>query len=342
MTTILILILFCQFSVDVQPGFTVSVVTPDPPAVTEKPAAQVSPKRYLAMFTATWCGPCQQWKRTVKPQLESAGYTVVMIEMSDPGNVQKYRRITAYPSFVACDWQTGAWVSDVKTGGIDVATAKWMLDGSSQQGTGVVVAPAAERVAADVVSPPARFINWPGWGQIDLETYSRNCSCSMCVAIRGKQAEYWKLKRLYEQSQSRVTPDQEGCPHDVVEIMLDSMDLRPGDVLADLGCGDGRICIAAAKRGIRSIGIEIDPVRAEMARAAVQKAGVTELVTIETGDAREFDLSSVTCATCYLYPPLLEKLAPKLKGLRVVCSPYHQIPGLDGQVLHGECWIRRI
>lgn len=200
--------------------------------------------------------------------------------------------------------------------------------------------PAAQRNV-----PPVRFIQWPGWGTIDLETYNRNCNCSMCRSIRGMQQEYRRQLQLSQQPQTHVetvTPDQEGTPHALVSTMLDSMDLRHSDIIGDLGCGDGRILIAAAKRGIRGIGIELDPDRAAVARANVRREGLHHLITIETGDALEFDTSRVSVATCYLYPPLLAKLAPKLKSLRVVASPYHQIPGLDGQVLHGECWIRRI
>lgn len=191
------------------------------------------------------------------------------------------------------------------------------------------------------LSPPVRYIDWPGWGTIDLETYNLDCSCSMCVSIRSKQQDYWRLLKEYQQSVSKVSPDQEGCPHDVVETMLDQMRLRTGiDVLADLGCGDGRILIAAARRGIRGIGIEIDPVRADVARRNVERSGFSDLVTIETGDALEFDTSRCTATTTYLYPPLLAKLAPKLQGLRVVASPFHKIPGML-MTQAGDVWIYR-
>ncbi len=304
-------------------------------------------RRYLAMFTATWCGPCQQWKRNTMPALESAGYTVRQVEMTDAANAAKYsRKIGRYPAFVVIDWDTGAWLSEPRFGGIDLATAKWMLDGSvlspAKQSVQREVVLTEERVLSPRVAAPSRFIQWPGWGQIDLETYNRNCNCGMCQSIRIQQQEYRRQLQLFQQPQSKVAPDQEGTPDALVQDLLDKMQLQAGDVLAELGCGDGRILIAAAKRGIRGIGVELDPIRAQVARENVQRSGLSELITVETGDALEFDFSRVTCATCYLYPPLLEKLAPKLKELRVVGSPYHQIPGLDGQVLEGECWIRRI
>ena len=138
--------------------------------------------------------------------------------------------------------------------------------------------------------------------------------------------------------QSEVGPDQQGCPAETVEAMLDAIPIESGDTLVDLGCGDGRIVIAAAKRGVRCIGVEIDPARADVARQNVAASGLSELITIETGDALEFDMSRATIATAYLYPPLLEKLSPKLKDMRVVASPFHPVPGLKMSQV-ADVWI---
>lgn len=306
------------------------------PAVVEVPY-----RRYLAMFTASYCGPCQNWKATVYPQLRAAGYHVHFVEMTDPANAATYgAQIGSFPTFVACDWDSGQWVSDKKVGAISFSTAKWMLDGSADRSGQTVVTKPSTVVAPANVSPPSRYIQWPGWGTIDLENYNRNCNCSMCVQIRQMQAEYWRQMEAFRNSHSSVSPDQEGTPHELVEEMLDQMRLRPDDVLGDLGCGDGRILLAAARRGIRGIGIELDPVRADLARKNVEAAGLGHLVTIETGDALEFDAGRITVATCYLYPPLLAKLAPRVAGLRVVGSPYHEIPGLPCQQI-GDIWIYR-
>lgn len=191
-----------------------------------------------------------------------------------------------------------------------------------------------------VQTQPARHIQWPGWGTIDLETYSRNCNCSMCVSIRAKQREYQQQMLHFQRSRTQVTPDQEGCPYDVVERMLDAMDLRSNDVLGDLGCGDGRILIAAARRGVRGIGVEIDPNRADVARQKVKEAGLEHLITVETGDALNFDTNRITVATAYLYPPLLEKLSEKLKRVRVAASPFHEVPGLQMAQI-GDVWVTR-
>ena len=346
MLKLFVLLLACQFSVEVQP-FTVQVDTlripPQEPATLEPvPIATPAPP-FMAFFTATYCGPCQGCKRNLIPQLKAAGYRVAEYEMTDPANAAKYSSVIGkVPAFIACDGVTGQWLTEPRFGAIDLTTAKWMLDGSSLTST---KSPATVQLVERVVSespmaPPVRFIQWPGWGQIDLETYNRNCNCGMCQSIRSQQQEYRRQLQMFQRPQSKVTPDQEGTPHALVETLLDQMQLQTGDVLAELGCGDGRILIAAAKRGIRGIGVELDPVRAQVARENVQRSGLSELITVETGDALEFDLSRATVATTYLYPPLLAKLSPRLKSLRVVGSPYHEVPGLP-MTQFGDVWIYR-
>jgi len=106
-------------------------------------------------------------------------------------------------------------------------------------------------------------------------------------------------------------------PHEVVDKMLDMADVRPGEVVYDLGCGDGRIPVAAAsKYGIEARGFDIDPKCVAEARANVQKNGVERLVTIEDRDIFTLDLSrGPTVVTLYLLPSLNEKLLPQLQRL---------------------------
>ncbi|MFK7917753.1 MAG: cyclopropane-fatty-acyl-phospholipid synthase family protein [Ilumatobacter sp.] len=90
-------------------------------------------------------------------------------------------------------------------------------------------------------------------------------------------------------------------PESMIEALFDVVDLRADDVLLDLGCGDGRLAIAAATtRGCTSMGAELDADLAARARLAVESAAVTELVTIVEGDAREIDLSAVSVAFMFL------------------------------------------
>lgn len=162
-----------------------------------------------------------------------------------------------------------------------------------------------------------------------------NPSCQMCLQIqRGLQRQVIQ----YQPMSIKVEPAQEGTPHDTIGPMLDAMQLTDRDVLADLGCGDGRILIEAARRGIRGIGVELDPVRADEARRGIRAAGLERLITIETGDARDFDMSRCTACVAYLYPELLDELAPKMKQVRVAASVFHEI---DGFTQVGDVWIHR-
>jgi SAM-dependent methyltransferase len=113
-------------------------------------------------------------------------------------------------------------------------------------------------------------------------------------------------------------------PPDVVDRMLALARVGPQDVVYDLGCGDGRIVIAAARKyGARGVGVDIDPIRIEEAQANARRAGIEDLVTFKVQDALETDVSEATVVTLYLVSALNVKLRPRLTaqlrpGARVV------------------------
>lgn len=113
-------------------------------------------------------------------------------------------------------------------------------------------------------------------------------------------------------------------PPDVVERMLALARVGPDDLLYDLGCGDGRIVIAAARTfGTRGVGVDIDPVRIAEARQHARQAGVEHLVTFRVQDALETDVSQATVVTLYLMSALNVRLRPLLMaqlrpGARIV------------------------
>lgn len=118
-------------------------------------------------------------------------------------------------------------------------------------------------------------------------------------------------------------------PHEVVEAMLKVARVGKGDVLYDLGSGDGRIPIAAAQKyGIaRAVGIDIDPQRIKEANENRSKAGVGDRVRFINADLFESDLREATVVTLYLLPELNLKLLPKLlkelkPGTRVVSHAF--------------------
>lgn len=98
----------------------------------------------------------------------------------------------------------------------------------------------------------------------------------------------------------------------VVDAMLDLAGLKSGDVHYDLGCGDGRIVISAAKRGAIATGIDLDPERIREANENAREAGVAEKVTFIEGNLFDFDFSKADVLTLYLLPSVNLKLRPKI------------------------------
>jgi ribosomal protein L11 methylase PrmA len=117
-------------------------------------------------------------------------------------------------------------------------------------------------------------------------------------------------------------------PEEVVEAMLQVANVTKNDVVYDLGCGDGRIPVTAAKKyGARGVCVDIDPQRIKEATENVTKNGVTDRVRIVQGDLFEQNLSEATVVTLYLLPSLNVKLMPKLKkelkpGTRIVSHAF--------------------
>ena len=117
-------------------------------------------------------------------------------------------------------------------------------------------------------------------------------------------------------------------PQDLVEDMLRLADVKKGDVLYDLGCGDGRIPVTAARKyGVRAVGIDIDPERIKEAVENARKAGVTKLVDFRREDLFQADFKEATVVTLYLLPDLNVKLRPRLlaelkPGTRIVSHQF--------------------
>ena len=117
-------------------------------------------------------------------------------------------------------------------------------------------------------------------------------------------------------------------PQDVVDRMLTLAKVTRDDVVYDLGSGDGRIVITAAKNfGARGVGIDIDPERIREAQANARRAGVSELVQFRLGDALQADVSPATVVTLYLVSAGNLKLRPVLTkqlrpGARIVSHAF--------------------
>jgi ubiquinone/menaquinone biosynthesis C-methylase UbiE len=106
-------------------------------------------------------------------------------------------------------------------------------------------------------------------------------------------------------------------PSEAVEKMLEMAGIQSGDILYDLGCGDGRIVVTAAKKyGIRAVGVDVDPERIRESLENARTNRVEHLVTIKQADIFELDFSEATVVTLFLLPELNTRLKPQLRKLK--------------------------
>jgi precorrin-6B methylase 2 len=133
-----------------------------------------------------------------------------------------------------------------------------------------------------------------------------------------------------QRGERKRQPDVPYVPttEEAVRAMLKLAEVKKADIVYDLGCGDGRIVIAAAKTyGARGVGIDIDPDRIQEARENAKKAGVENLVRFEENDLFQANFRQATVVTLFLLPSINLKLRPKLledlkPGTRVVSNTF--------------------
>ena len=115
-------------------------------------------------------------------------------------------------------------------------------------------------------------------------------------------------------------------PPEMVERMLDLAKVTTRDLVVDLGSGDGRNVIAAAKRGARGLGVEYNPDLVELSRRTAAAQGVADRATFVQGDMYEADISQATVLALFLLPENLRKLTPKFldlkPGTRIVANTF--------------------
>jgi SAM-dependent methyltransferase len=132
----------------------------------------------------------------------------------------------------------------------------------------------------------------------------------------------------------------EPSPAPVVDAMLQLANVTERDVVYDLGCGDGRIVIAAVKeRGARGVCIDLDPERIRQSRDNARRAGVEERISFRTQDLFEADLEDATVVMLFLWPDVNLRLRPKLQrelapGARVVSHYHHMGDWRADQLVH--------
>ena len=132
-------------------------------------------------------------------------------------------------------------------------------------------------------------------------------------------------------------------PQALVDRMLDMAKATPKDYLMDLGSGDGRTVITAAKRGLTALGIEYNPDMVELSRRAAEKEGVSGKAKFEKADLFETDLSKADVITMFLLPDINRRLRPKIldlrPGVRVVSNTFDMGDWTPDQVADagGDC-----
>jgi SAM-dependent methyltransferase len=144
---------------------------------------------------------------------------------------------------------------------------------------------------------------------------------ALCLALPGTSS-------AAESTEAR-TPDvvYVGSPHDVVAKMLEVAQVKKEDTLYDPGCGDGRICVMAAKKyGCKAIGFDLNPVRLRESLENIKRNGVEKLVRVERKDIFTVDFSEATVVSIYLLPWMNKKLIPQFQkmkpGTRIVAHDY--------------------
>ena len=152
---------------------------------------------------------------------------------------------------------------------------------------------------------------------------------AMCLALAAAQAQAPKAFAPVE-GQAGKDAVWVPTPSDMVERMLDIAQVTPQDFVIDLGSGDGRNVIAAARRGARALGVEYNPDMVELSRRNAAQAGVAEKATFVQGDMFAADISEATVMALFLLPDNLRKLTPQFAalkpGTRIVANTF----GIDG------------
>jgi SAM-dependent methyltransferase len=151
-------------------------------------------------------------------------------------------------------------------------------------------------------------------------------SAALLLALTGAVLSQDKKEKEEEEKFNLIyVPTDE----EVVEKMFEMAKVKKGDVVFDLGCGDGRIvCMAAKKFGTKGVGIDLNPERIKDSLATVKKYGVKDLVDIRLGDALKVkDLDRATVVCLYMLPEFMVKLEPIAKktlkpGTRIVSHDY--------------------
>jgi SAM-dependent methyltransferase len=132
----------------------------------------------------------------------------------------------------------------------------------------------------------------------------------------------------FGQEETQINSPYVGTPYPVVDAMLRLAKVKKSDVVYDLGCGDGRILVEAAKTyGAHGVGVDINPERIQEANELARREGVSQLLNFRVGDLYDVNVQGATLVTLYLLPDVNLRLRPKLQkqlrpGARIVSHSF--------------------
>lgn len=159
-----------------------------------------------------------------------------------------------------------------------------------------------------------------------------NCSDGSCSQ---KTVTYEGMIQTAQFDQ-RINTELHSTSDAAIFELLKILDPKAGETIYDLRCGDGKILITAAQKyGTRGLGVELNPATAVNAKHRVKVAGLSDRITILTGDAANQDLSGADYVVMHLYPETIRRILPRLKTLKpevTVISYQHDIPDLETSV----------
>lgn len=246
--------------------------------------------------------------------------------LGSPTAVGEHILVNTSGGLTCLDWKTGEVAWEEKVGRCTYTVADGMVHIRTQSGKVILAAagPKAYREGSRF-APPRPDKGAPGWTfpvVANGRLYVRDYDTLLCYDVRDPDRPAKKVPDAV------FVP----TPPDVVARMLELAAVTKADVVYDLGSGDGRIVVAAAKGyGCKAVGVEIDKELVAKSRERAKEAKVESLATFRRGDLFDADFADATVVALYILPKMSQQLIPKLNRLKVgsrVVSHAFAIPGV--------------
>ncbi|CAM3951796.1 SAM-dependent methyltransferase [Bordetella bronchialis] len=205
------------------------------------------------------------------------------------------------------------------------------VSGRSRGGHPAIHAGSGPEAGASGFVPPGtrpRRTSWRGLGHLVLAAWVAAAAAAPAAWAQERAGQGGKAGDTYKPMVGQEGKDVVWVPTPqvLVETMLDIAQVTPRDTLIDLGSGDGRTVITAAKRGLRARGVEYNPQMVELARRNATQAGVADRATFVTADLFKTKLGDADVITMFLLPTINEQLRPRLldlkPGTRIVSNSF--------------------